>query len=169
MDSSEFQDWLSAAERLHAEQRREAMACLKELSEAEAKAAVEHAAEESRTCPRCYSGGAVSRGRSRGLRRYQCKPCGRTFNAVTGTKLSGLHYKERWMEFGKSLEKGESIRKSAERCGIAVTTAFRWRHRFLAAVEGGADLPGADSTALADALGTASAKDRLRESSGGTG
>ncbi len=29
---------------------------------------------------------------------------------------------------------GETIREAAARCGIAPSTAFRWRHRFLAAV-----------------------------------
>ena len=32
------------------------------------------------------------------------------------------------------LPKGETIKGSAERCGIAPSTAHRWRHRFLAAV-----------------------------------
>ena len=70
---------------------------------------------------------------ARGLRRYQCKGCGRTFNALTGTPLSGLHHKERWLSFGASLAEGETVKASAERCDVAVSTAFRWRHRFLAA------------------------------------
>ena len=76
---------------------------------------------------------AVSRGMARGLRRYQCKGCGRTFNALSGTPLSGLHHKERWLSFGASLAKGETVKASAARCDVAVSTAFRWRHRFLAA------------------------------------
>ena len=68
-----------------------------------------------------------------GLRRYQCKGCGRTFNALSGTPLSGLHHKERWLSFGASLAKGETVKASAARCDVAVSTAFRWRHRFLAA------------------------------------
>ena len=72
-------------------------------------------------------------GFARGLRRYQCKGCGRTFNALSGTPLSGLHHKERWLSFGASLAKGETVKASAARCDVAVSTAFRWRHRFLAA------------------------------------
>ena len=53
---------------------------------------------------------------ARGLRRYQCKGCGRTFNALTGTPLSGLHHKERWLSFGASLAKGETVKASAARC-----------------------------------------------------
>ena len=67
----------------------------------------------------------------------QCKGCGRTFNALTGTPLSGLHHKERWLSFGDSLAQGETVKASAERCDVAVSTAFRWRHRFLAAARGG--------------------------------
>ena len=77
--------------------------------------------------------GRFSRGMARGLRRYQCKGCGRTFNALSGTPLSGLHHKERWLSFGASLAEGETVKASAARCDVAVSTAFRWRHRFLAA------------------------------------
>ena len=115
-------------------QRREALAVLSGRSEGEAsKAAIELGVDEARHCPHCASEGAVSRGMARGLRRYQCKGCGRTFNALTGTPLSGLHHKERWLSFGASLAKGETVKASAARCDVAVSTAFRWRHRFLAA------------------------------------
>ena len=80
---------------------------------------------------RSGAGGAVKKGMARGLRRYLCKSCGRTFNAVTGTPLQGLHKKERWLSFGESLAEGETVKDSAKRCGIANSTSFRWRHRFL--------------------------------------
>ena len=133
MDGKGFQVWLSAARGLTRE-RREALAVLSGRSEGEAsKAAIELGVDEARRCPHCASEGAVSRGMARGLRRYQCKGCGRTFNALTGTPLSGLHHKERWLSFGASLAKGETVKASAARCDVAVSTAFRWRHRFLAA------------------------------------
>ena len=78
---------------------------------------------------------------ARGLRRYQCKGCGRTFNALSGTPLSGLHHKERWLSFGASLAKGETVKASAARCDVAVSTAFRWRHRFLAAARSDSEVP----------------------------
>ena len=77
---------------------------------------------------------------ARGLRRYQCKGCGRTFNALSGTPLSGLHHKERWLSFGASLAKGETVKASAARCDVAASTAFRWRHRFLAAARSGSEV-----------------------------
>ena len=134
MDGKGFQVWLSAARGLTRAQWREALAVLSGRSEGEAsKAAIELGVDEARRCPHCASEGAVSRGMARGLRRYQCKGCGRTFNALTGTPLSGLHHKERWLSFGASLAKGETVKASAARCDVAVSTAFRWRHRFLAA------------------------------------
>ena len=134
MDIRGFQVWLSAARGLTRAPRREALAVLSGRSEGEAsKAAIELGVDEARRCPHCASEGAVSRGMARGLRRYQCKGCGRTFNALSGTPLSGLHHKERWLSFGASLAKGETVKASAARCDVAVSTAFRWRHRFLAA------------------------------------
>ena len=132
MDQSEFQDWLSASDRLTTTQRAEAARALSiNADEERSIAAVERGVSESRVCPRCGEGGAVRKGMARGLWRYLCKSCGRTFNAVTGTPLQGLHKKERWLSFGKSLAEGETVEKSAQRCDIANTTAFRWRHRFL--------------------------------------
>ena len=134
MDIRGFQVWLSAARGLTRAQRREALAVLSGRSAGEAsKAAIELGVDEARRCPHCATEGAVSRGKARGLRRYQCKGCGRTFNALSGTPLSGLHHKERWLSFGASLAKGETVKASAARCDVAVSTAFRWRHRFLAA------------------------------------
>ena len=52
--------------------------------------------------------------------------------ALSGTVLSGLHHKQRWLALRRSLVERESVRESARRCGVAVTTAFRWRHRFMA-------------------------------------
>ena len=133
MDHKEFQEWLSGIALLSREQRLEVEAVLSGSSQESASlAAIEAAVGEDRQCPRCHAPGAVLRGRSRGLRRYQCKRCGRTFGAATGTPLSGLHHKEKWLEYGDCLAEGMTIRQSAEHCRIAVNTAHRWRHRFLA-------------------------------------
>ena len=90
-------------------------------------AAIELGVDDERRCPHCDAGGAVSRGKARGLRRFRCKECGKTFNALTGTALSGLHHKERWLAYGASLAEGETIKESAEHARrIAGATAF-WR------------------------------------------
>ena len=134
MDHKRFQEWLSCIDNLSESQRQQVQAVL--LGEAEPSAslaAVEARVAEDRKCPHCATSGAVSRGKARGLRRYQCKSCNKTFNAATGTALQGLHKKERWLTFGGCLADGLTVRDSAERCDFAVSTAFRWRHRFLSA------------------------------------
>lgn len=140
MDRKEFQTWLSVAKTLTETRKAKAMEVLVERpSEAAALAAIELGVGEDRRCPHCDTAGAVARGYARGLRRYQCKGCGKTFGALTGTPLSGLHHKERWLDFGQSLAAGETVSESAERCDVAVSTAFRWRHRFLGTVNAGAE------------------------------
>ena len=122
MDQAEFQDWLSVADRLTAAQRAKAARALStEADEERSVAAVERGVGESRICPRCGEGGAVRKGKASGLWRYLCKSCGRTFNAVTGTPLQGLHKKERWLSFGESL--------AANRTGRARLSGRHWTRR----------------------------------------
>ena len=93
------------------------MQAVQERSEgAAAVAAIELQIDTERRCPHCQAGGAVRRGTTRGLRRYSCKRCGKTFNALSGTALSGLHHKERWLALGRSLVERESVLRSAQRC-----------------------------------------------------
>ena len=132
MDHERFRDWLSHVDGLTPAQREEVMAALS--GRPGRGLAGGDRTRRGRSAALCGSGGAVSRGKARGLRRYRCKACGKTFGALTGTPLSGLHRKERWLSFGKALAQGETVRASARRCGIAPSTAFRWRHRFLEAV-----------------------------------
>ena len=86
-------------------------------------------------CPDCGPGSRVQGwGRPRGRRRYRCCQCRRTFNDRSGTPLAGLHTPEKWPAFCAGLLQGESVRAAARRLGIHPSTAFRWRHRFLAAL-----------------------------------
>lgn len=134
MERKDFQVWLAAAEELSEAQKAEAKEMLSGRPGSEAAlAALELGVGEDRRCPHCQTPGAIARGYARGLRRYRCKGCGKSFNALTGTPLSGLRHKERWLEFGRSLAERETVAASAERCDVAISTAFRWRHRFLKA------------------------------------
>ena len=69
------------------------------------------------------------------LRRYKCKACGRTFNALTGTPLAHLHSREKWLDYARALVDRVSLRKAAKRANVSLETSFRWRHRFLAAAQ----------------------------------
>ena len=84
-------------------------------------------------CPHCRGQSLQRWGYASGLPRYRCGDCRRSFNALTGTPLARLRMKERWASQIQALITGESLVKAAKRCDVDVTTAFRWRHRFLSA------------------------------------
>jgi transposase-like protein len=86
---------------------------------------------ESVGCPHCRGRDVVLWGKASALARYRCKSCGRTFNALTKTPLAHLRKKDKWVEHARAMIDGASISKTAERCDVDYTTAFRWRHRFL--------------------------------------
>lgn len=89
------------------------------------------AAGEGLGCPHCNSFKFTKNGHSRGLQRYRCAACSKTFNAATNTPLSRLRAKERFFQQGECLARGLSVRAAAAEMGVAVSTAFRMRHRFL--------------------------------------
>ena len=139
MERKEFQAWLSAVDTLSEAQKAAAVEILAGRPVGEASvAAIELGVDEDRCCPYCGTPGAVANGKARGMQRYLCRTCKRTFGALTGTRLSGLHRKEVWLTFGDCLADGDTVKASAERCGVAVSTAFRWRHRFLEVIKSSA-------------------------------
>jgi transposase-like protein len=86
----------------------------------------------ARYCGHCGSTSVGGWSSQSSLARYRCKDCGKTFNSLTGTLLAQLHRRDAWFTYAQALIDGVSPRKAARRCGIALDTAFRWRHRFLA-------------------------------------
>jgi len=103
------------------------------LASPDALASAAQARIERDGCPHCTSHKLQRWGSSAGLPRYRCVDCRRSFNALTGTSLAGLRKKDRWADHAQAMISGDSLAKSAKRCGVAASTAFRWRHRFLAA------------------------------------
>lgn len=87
-------------------------------------------------CPHCDNRDVVRWGQASDLPRYRCKACLRTFNALTKTPLANLRMKDKWVAQSQAMIDGVSLAQAARRCGVHPTTAFRWRHRFLAALSG---------------------------------
>lgn len=114
-------------------QRRELMGRLNAAqAQDEVRAIVEDRLQALRMCPHCHGQHVVRNGMARGLQRYKCRGCGRTFNALTDTPLARLRYRQRWLGQTQALIDGMSITKAAQQLDVARSTAFRWRHRFLA-------------------------------------
>lgn len=97
---------------------------------------VERRVSASTHCPHCFGDRFVKNGSASGLQRYLCRGCKRTFNALTGTPLARLHLRGKWLGQTQALRDGLSLTAVQKQLGIARTTAFRWRHRFLAAPKG---------------------------------
>jgi transposase-like protein len=94
---------------------------------------IEQCALQRGNCPHCQCAGLVRNGRADGLQRFKCRSCGKTFNALTGTPLARLRYKGKWLDQAAALAEGLTVHQAAQRLGVAPSTAFRWRHRFLRA------------------------------------
>lgn len=114
-------------------QQREVMRRLQAaLAGQEVDAIVEGRMQVLRMCPHCRSMHVVRNGFARGLQRYLCRDCGRTSNALTRTPLARLRHRDRWLGQTQALIDGLTITKAAQQLEVARSTAFRWRHRFLA-------------------------------------
>jgi transposase-like protein len=100
--------------------------------DAAASVGIIEARGKSNRCPHCGSEHLVRNGSASGLQRYKCRSCHRTFNALTGTPLARLRQKPKWLAQADVLRDGVTITQAAERLKVARSTAFRWRHRFMA-------------------------------------
>ena len=93
---------------------------------------IEARTSDTPVCPHCSSTVVVKNGSANGLQRFKCRQCTRTFNALTGTPLARLHLRDKWIAHASALSESLSLNQVAHRLDIAQSTAFRWRHRFLA-------------------------------------
>ena len=132
MKKQEMQRLLALLGRLTRGQRQELVNALKAQSNVEASIEVlESAGSHARACPYCKSQRLVRNGMADGLQRYKCRACGKTFNTLTGTPLVRLRHKDKWLEQTQALADGLTVHRAAEFLGVAPSTVFRWRHRFL--------------------------------------
>lgn len=92
--------------------------------------------EDLPVCNKCGSVHVVKNGKdSHGHIRYLCRDCGKTFGTLSSSVVSRTRKDaDTWQEYIKCMLQGLSIAKSAEACGIAIQTAFTWRHKILNAL-----------------------------------
>ncbi|MDD2762280.1 MAG: IS1595 family transposase [Methylomonas sp.] len=133
MNTKAYREWLDNMGQLTRSQRK---SVLNHLNTMESQEAIIDELEQNHVhhCPHCQSERLGRWGRQSGLQRFRCRGCGKCFNALTGTPLARLRRKECWFGYSQALIEGLTVRKAAARCGVAKTTSFRWRHRFLTEV-----------------------------------
>ena len=125
MKTQDFQALIEQLGDLSEVQRSALIAALKDKGSAnDVIALIETRFAVAPVCGHCKSEAFGSWGVASGLRRYKCKCCSRTFNALTGTPLAQLHRREAWLEYARALVDGVSLRKAAERCGIISRRRF---------------------------------------------
>ncbi len=93
MDIAAFKRFSSALPKLSGLQVGQVLAQLKTLdSNLQALAALEQGGKTQPACPHCHNTKTVCWGKTRtGLQRRRCKGCLKTFCAITGTTLAGVH------------------------------------------------------------------------------
>ena len=96
---------------------------------------IEKARLATLACPDCGGRRHYRHGMRRGLQRYRCRDCNRTFNALTGTPLARLRHREKWLDYSKEMLDSRSVRAAAKAVEVHRNTSFRWRHRFLVGIQ----------------------------------
>ena len=112
MRDADFEALLRLVERVSAEQRTALRRALSS-GEDEAVRLLEAAFAAARRCPHCGETALQCWGYASGLRRYRCKTCGKTFNALTGTSLARLRKKACWLAYGEALAAGMTLARAA--------------------------------------------------------
>ena len=90
-------------------------------------------------CPHCRAkasdGKITKRGTEKGVQRFRCKSCGKTFVATTKTTFERTRKNaDVWRKFIELTLSCRSLAYCSERCEIAYQTAFTWRHKILDAL-----------------------------------
>ncbi len=132
MDNLQFQQLIAELGELTEVQRQTIAAMLSGHGDlAEVTSLIEARFAVQAICPHCQSKTVGSWGRACGLKRYRCRECRKSFNALTGTPLARLQKRGVWKTYAQAVADSVSVRKAAQKSGVSVPTAFRWRHRFL--------------------------------------
>ncbi|KAB8048153.1 IS1595 family transposase, partial [Janthinobacterium rivuli] len=114
MQPAEWIRFIAQFARLNRCQRQTGMALLRGNAPHDATVALlEGVAQPRLACPACRSSHLHRHGHAHGLQRYRCVPCGRTFNALTGTPLARLRHKSLWLDYADCLLASDSVRKAA--------------------------------------------------------
>jgi transposase-like protein len=136
MRARELKRLWAQLDRLTRCQRQELVAKLQAQTAASESIGLIESAGKPRNCPHCGGSRVVRNGQADGLQRYKCRACGKSFNALTATPLARLRHKGKWIEQARAMAEGLTVARAGEHLAVAASTAFRWRHRFLALPRG---------------------------------
>ncbi|MGG7607324.1 IS1595 family transposase [Massilia sp. BKSP1R2A-1] len=131
MQAAGFRRWLARVRHLDRRQREQLLALLGPAIGLDRVCAAIDGARPAPCCPACGHRHSHRHGSDRGIQRYRCCGCGRTFNALSGTPLARLRHRAKWLEYLGNMLDSRTVRAAADAVGVHRNTSFRWRHRFL--------------------------------------
>ncbi len=131
MDGAGFNRWLRKLPSLTRRQRTQLIEALQPAIGLDRVCAAITQAKPLPCCPACQTESPYRHGLDRGLQRYRCRACRKTFTALSGTPLSRLRHRAKWLDYLEKMLDSNSVRASADGVGVHRNTSFRWRHRFL--------------------------------------
>ena len=83
-------------------------------------------------CPNCNSKNYIKYGSYKGIQRYKCKECNKTFSKTTKTLWSySKKEPEKWVKFMELFLQKSTLRACSKILEINIRTAFIWRHKIM--------------------------------------
>lgn len=83
-------------------------------------------------CPHCNSIHFIKHGKHKGIQRYMCKECKRTFSSTTN---SLWYYSKKdstiWLKYIELFLQRKTLKECSEELTLNIATAFYWRHKIL--------------------------------------
>ena len=132
MDSKRFTRWLGQLALLSRRQRAQLLDALRPAVGLDRlREAIDGSRNPRPCCPACTGERCYRHGHDRGLQRYRCRDCGKTFTKLSGTPLSRLRHRAKWLDYLGEMLEARSVRAAARAVDVHKNTSFRWRHRFL--------------------------------------
>ena len=90
---------------------------------------------EVKSCPKCGGTHYIKYGFFKGIQRYRCKECRKTFSLVTNSIWSySKKLPSKWIEFIELMLEKKTLQCCAKQLKININTAFYWRHKVLHAM-----------------------------------
>ena len=132
MNGAGFSKWLRKIPMLTRRQREQLLDVLQPAIGFERVCETIAQARPKPCCPACRADNPYRHGVCRGIQRYRCRACHKTYNALSGTPLSRLRHRAKWLDYLSNMLETKSVRASSTAVGVHRNTSFRWRHRFLA-------------------------------------
>lgn len=91
------------------------------------------ALEQTNACPHCGNLKIIQWGNYRGMKRFKCKKCNRTFTPITGSAFHHIKEMDKFIKYLTLMfsEDFNDLKTLSVRIGISIKTAFDWRHKIL--------------------------------------